>query len=615
MFKCEESLEVNRSLLNPNFEGYKLSLDALPKYQTRLPTGVDVVELREDQYSVHHIRTFGLTNHLVLDAWNGDAVYFIDQHWNVRELKVTIESQLDSPRTVFTIPDASTKRSQQRLNASFVFLSADLCILSDGMGQLYILSTANRGASDAPKWKILWKGGLDESNVHSIIQHARLRKNGALSEARNPVIVDCLLLHIDKQESTSTDENLGKNLQETGFVTIMEWISFAQDSNDGSFHIHQCRRIKGKAAPLYAAVEETGQAVYLAGEGQYEIIFDSLKPVQKEKEKKDEEKETDEEDEKDPVYTWTQTLEDVTLTFTVPQGTQKSDINFVLTPNKLQLEVKNAVTLLEGPLFRDVDVQMSTWILEGRKLEVGLAKKDEEMMMWPEVVVGDRTGEYFADPDQARIIHERLAHLTSDELNPNPNGENDGASSSSNCQMLEECDAYPENFTSMVRLDGESHQVTNAVNIGTNQWLFNSQLDPEKTPCICLRHDVDGLVWQPGTADGTSKVWCHMTTFNALGYVQASKRDKKFASCPPDTSYAALCDCVRHIYIYRQPEGTLSAVKNRKTGQVVTEVSKQQLVSLDCQDPILGMQTTNERIFILTSQRLYVIKVKSNTIR
>lgn len=37
-------------------------------------------------------------------------------------------------------------------------------------------------------------------------------------------------------------------------------------------------------------------------------------------------------------------------------------------------------------------------------------------MMWPEVVVGDRTGEYFADPDQARIIHERLAHLTSDEL-------------------------------------------------------------------------------------------------------------------------------------------------------------------------------------------------------
>lgn len=50
------------------------------------------------------------------------------------------------------------------------------------------------------------------------------------------------------------------------------------------------------------------------------------------------------------------------------------------------------------------------------RLEVGLAKKEDEMLMWPEVVVGDNTGQYLADPDQARIVHERLAHLTSDEL-------------------------------------------------------------------------------------------------------------------------------------------------------------------------------------------------------
>lgn len=39
MYDCEESLEVRRNLLNPNFEGYKLSLDALPKYHCKLPTG------------------------------------------------------------------------------------------------------------------------------------------------------------------------------------------------------------------------------------------------------------------------------------------------------------------------------------------------------------------------------------------------------------------------------------------------------------------------------------------------------------------------------------------------------------------------------------------------
>lgn len=71
--------------------------------------------------------------------------------------------------------------------------------------------------------------------------------------------------------------------------------------------------------------------------------------------------------EEDPAYTWTQTMEDVTMTFTVPQRTQKSDINLVFTPNKICIELKNGPKLLEGPLFRDIDVSVSTWILEGRK--------------------------------------------------------------------------------------------------------------------------------------------------------------------------------------------------------------------------------------------------------
>lgn len=609
MYDCEENLDVRRNLLNPNFEGYKLSLDALPKYHCKVPTGVDVVQLREDQYSVHHVRIFGLTNFLVLDKWNPDAVYFIDRHWNVRELKVTVDSQMDSPRTVFTIPDAATKQSEERLNTSMGFPSDDLCVLSDGTGELYVLSTVSRGMSDAPRWKILWRGKATEPAVSCIISHVSLRKDDVSSKQEaGSLTIDCLLMHIEKEESQASGENSESETNEAVFVTILEWLTLTRSAADAPFTISHHRKIKGKAAPLLSAVEETGRAVYIAGEGHYEMVYDSLKPV--EKEKKDIEKDSKEVEE-DPAYTWTQTMEDVTMTFTVPQRTQKSDINLVFTPNKICIELKNGPKLLEGPLFRDIDVSVSTWILEGRKLEVGLAKKEDEMLMWPEVVVGDNTGQYLADPDQARIVHERLAHLTSDELNPEPTGKSDGASSSSNCQMLEECDAYPENVTSMIRLDGETHQVTNSVNIGTNQWLFNAQLEPDRVPAICLRHDVDGLLWQPGILPGSGNAWLHTTTFNALGYVQASKRDKKFASCPPNTSYAALCDCVRHVYIYRQPEGTMSLVKNRKTGKSVTEISKQHLVSLDCQDDILGMQTTNERIYILTSQRLYAVRVNN----
>lgn len=60
-------------------------------------------------------------------------------------------------------------------------------------------------------------------------------------------------------------------------------------------------------------------------------------------------------------------MEDLTVTFTVPQGTQKSDIDVVLTPNRLAVELKNGPALLQGPLFRDIDVSVSTWILEDRK--------------------------------------------------------------------------------------------------------------------------------------------------------------------------------------------------------------------------------------------------------
>lgn len=48
-------------------------------------------------------------------------------------------------------------------------------------------------------------------------------------------------------------------------------------------------------------------------------------------------------------------------------------------------------------------------------LEVTLQKRTEGPM-WHELVVGDRSGEQLISDEQAALIHQRLAHLTSDEL-------------------------------------------------------------------------------------------------------------------------------------------------------------------------------------------------------
>lgn len=50
-----------------------------------------------------------------------------------------------------------------------------------------------------------------------------------------------------------------------------------------------------------------------------------------------------------------------------------------------------------------------------RSLEVTLQKRTEGPM-WPELVVGDRGGEQVISDEQAALIHQRLSHLTTDEL-------------------------------------------------------------------------------------------------------------------------------------------------------------------------------------------------------
>ena len=148
------------------------------------------------------------------------------------------------------------------------------------------------------------------------------------------------------------------------------------------------------------------------------------------------------------------------------------------------------------------------------------------------------------------------------------------------------------------------------MNLSGNQWLFNQQITPGQPPAVCFRHDVDGLVWQPINIGDTDKTpWEHTGTFNALGFVRSSKQQMKFAGCAPDLSYCVIVDCVRHTYLYRQPTPTLTPLRNRRTGQKVGAVAKQQVISLESTSDTLGFHITNSQLFYLCGKTLYVVKV------
>ncbi|XP_053401647.1 nudC domain-containing protein 1-like isoform X2 [Mercenaria mercenaria] len=576
-------LKANRNLINPNFEGYKLSLDKLPIYSTQVDNGTYSVTLTDEQFSYHHAKLFGIYNHLVKDPWNTNTVYLIDNDWNIRRA-VGHDMSVDCGPIVYTIPDASNQQLVPgRCNARLHFLSADLAVICDGSGQVFVVSTGNRQENGTVTWKCLISRTLPEEKTPCLLIDAV-----EFSRDENHKI-ECLLVHVIE----STPEQ--KDKYRSQYLTVLEWITFTSVDRK-SWTLDRTRQLLSRKPFSYACLSREGEAITIAGEADYVFTQDSEVPVVS-----DEEKEEENSGPRPPDYTWHQTPEDLSVQFTVAEGVTKGDIYLTMSYNRIDFGLKNKSALLKGNLCGEIDTESCTWTIEGRRVDLYLSKKTEGN--WPLVVEGDTRGEMLAEPSEVTAIHERLASLTSEGWNPDP----DKCEKPYNTQQLEECDMYPDDESVLLHIDGNSHKVSHKIGLGSHQWLFNVEMGENSAPGICLRHDVDGLLWKQ--EENEESRWSHIATFNAFGYVQASKQQRKFSMSPPDYSYAAICDGSRHMYLYRQSIPVTTPLRNRKTGQQVNAVAKQQVISLDTTDDILGLQTMNDRLFVLTRDKLFMIKV------
>ncbi|XP_072906113.1 nudC domain-containing protein 1 [Hemitrygon akajei] len=576
------SLRVDRRLIDANFDSYRLSLEPLPTYTVELDGAVAEVKLREDQYTLDHMRVFGMYNYLHCDRWYQDSVYYVDQHERVMHLAVTLDTAISKPREVFRL-SAEIKSCDTLVCASMHFTSPTWAALSDGTGRLYLLKTNNRGPNNTDKWEIMYQQELGEPFV-IIHSHSFLKDNTN--------IIDVVLLKTEKDESN------GKG---SGFLSAIDWLTITCENNENNkYEVSRHRTLIGRQAPHYAAVEQDGAGLVIAADQPFRFMQIDGKPVE---EKEVEKMDTSEK--KEPVYYWQQTDEDLTVIIQLQENTTKQNIEFQLSADHLNVGLKEQAVFIEGQLFSSVDHSESTWTITENRLEIFMIKKNKGVM-WPEVVIGDRRGEFIVNPSQTSELNERLLNLTSEELNADP----ERGKQPCNAQELEECDRFPEDTSSLTRFDSNTLKATHVVNLSSHQYLFTAVVNPAEMPCLCLRHDVDALLWQPHTKQ--EDMWEHIGTFNALGYVQASKREKKFATCAPDHSYAALCECFRRVFIYRQPSPVQTVLYNRKEARHVGQVAKQQVANLETNDPVLGFQATNERLFVLTTKTLFVIKVNAD---
>ncbi len=130
-----------------------------------------------------------------------------------------------------------------------------------------------------------------------------------------------------------------------------------------------------------------------------------------------------------------------------------------------------------------------------------------------------------------------------------------------------------------------------------HQWLFNVSHNPAEPLHFCVRHDVDGLLWKPVSSENKASVsWKHVTTFNALGYIQASKKNQRFVTCSQKYGFVAIVDCIRNIYVY-------------VTKSISDAQGSQYIIELPTSEEVLGVRASSESLFVLTSNSLYAIHI------
>ncbi|KAK3912429.1 NudC domain-containing protein 1 [Frankliniella fusca] len=575
-------LRPDVKLLDSSFDGYKLSLEPVPIKRSALLSKPDSITPSADQFSFLHTKLFGLHNKLYCDPWT-ENVYYIDEKWKILCFDSDISPGMDSQfAEVWEVP-SHHERQPGHYNLSISFASPDLVVIADGAGTLHIVNTGDRLLKNR-NWDVAFSCEPIGEQKGFVILNSQYYCGE----------LHCLLLHISEQEIEGSDGKKSK------FASVVDWITIEGEPSQQNWGLKTMRQLVGGGSIDFACLEPSCTALFVASDRPLKFTSDSENPVAEVK--------PDKKVELKPqiVFSWLQKGDDITVNVPVADDVSKADIKVTATPLSLQISIRGKV-VLEGALHQRVDSDLTCWTLSSGKLEIILSK-EENGVVWPELIVGCQKGEEIMDPALVEEVHQRLSHLCSETVETATTD----VAPAYNSQELEDCDAFPRDTSVLLRLDSKDHTISHQVSMGGHQWLFNVTLRPGAPPALCVRHDVDACVWQMYEMNHDSFVWpiTHVGTFLAFGYVQASKQHRKFTVCPPDMSYAAVCDTSRHVYLYRQPSAVGSELRNRSTGRRVPQVAKQQLVQLESDCHVLGCHATSNYLFLLTDEALFKLILK-----
>jgi hypothetical protein len=542
-------------------------------------------------------------NHLYLDPFCCQSVYFVSKLGHIYGTTIQlINGNLTKPKTVYSIPEYSSGLT------TLSFADNELAIISDSNtinSSVYLMSTPSRSAFEP--WILITRISLTNSefDLKTPFQMVCSQSTDLYNTSTQ---IDFILCYVDKRSKDSNESV--KNLSESSFVSVLNWFTISGNPNDSnSWSIKRTRRMIGYDWPKYVSFDFNGTFLCLVSEKDFRFVHDSQIPVIESS------VECNQRIDDKLLYTYSQTLEEICVTFKLPFDISKDDILIDLKPSKIIVKVKDEIKL-EGNLFDLIDANSSVWTLQQQNnyqlLELTLNKSNNGMV-WKEFIKGDKNCIEIINQEMVEEIQNKLNPLTNDRQNEANETFNDDVY---NPIGLEECD-FVESSLTFNRFNGNTHSITHRIDLSGNHWLFmiptlkSTNADNNELPYFVVRHDVDAIVCSPESSPDIEQFKVtHLATFPAFGYVQASKTNKRFIVSSNDFNFVAIADGLRHVYVYRRPHLLQSGeVRNRKTGKELQTIANQHVINLtDCQS-IIGIQATNNSIFVLSSDQIFLIKL------
>ncbi|ODM87905.1 NudC domain-containing protein 1 [Orchesella cincta] len=554
---------------------------------------VDRAQPSDQQYSLQHVKHFAIHNHIFSDPYNPFAVYIVDKAWTI--LRVSIDLVDDLIRYLKCGGFQSFQQKVGRFNITVSFPDDKHAVLSDGCQTLYIVKTGDRKSSET--WNPLFTYNPFDGKASPEFS-----------------VLDSIIYKVG-DNSLLTYWQLGLKIRRNGlrFYKIFRLYhnnhSLPEGTEEIKWTFKNQKTLLGHTGVEYAHLEPSGTGIYVASDSKFYMVIDTEKAIDVQahyaKSKRSEDKGK-------PEYLWTQTMEEVKIWFRVPSTITKRDVDIeikkesIIVTHKGRYSECSHLLLIKGVCHLMLPLIPQKYTVQQKMLQIQsgtkfwkivLEKKEKDVVWVDEVVKGNSCGGQLSDP----------------ELGADP-----GQSDAYDPRELEECDEYPADSSCLIRIDRTLQRISHVSR--QSSMVIQVRLQPNIPPAICVRHDVDGIIWKPQLLSRPQpesilsienvKWECeHVNTFSALGYVQASKQQRKYTLCSSDVSYVAICDVKKHIYVYCQPSKIETCLRNRRTGQQVTHVAKQLVISLDPPEDILGAYATPLYLYVLTPENFHAIKI------